>query len=390
MCVYIAPKIFMVGEMGYLPFDQVGATMLFQLVSARYDRGSIILTSNKGFGEWREIFGDPIIATAILDRLLHHSHIVNIRGDSYRLREKKRPVWWLVPVPDQLSQRHMWWVTFQPAKVGEFSPGLDKCADAGVGDLRAAVRTGWQFCCYGIHRIYQRIDRLAAEVLLAAPDERICLVDEQDPTEGLADLLAGLLGRVTDVLPHQVGAFDLYQVALGQDAHFLEHLAHQAGDSGLAGARIAAEHHVQHETVCLQPGRLPPPLDLDVRGEFPHKRLHLPQADEFVQRPQAREGCTCGRGFGRAPGLARAGQRWSRGRCARRHRGYVRTVLSPTPPGSMLASVFVCKQISEDFCGTGLSGNQPVAGLFHLCRQCVCGWQALPPPAESAPSYTGG
>jgi len=124
MCVCIAPKIFMVGEMGYLPFDQVGATMLFQLVSARYDRGSIILTSNKGFGEWREIFGDPIIATAILDRLLHHSHIVNIRGDSYRLREKKRPVWWLVPVPDQLSQRHMWWVTFQPAKVGEFSPGL--------------------------------------------------------------------------------------------------------------------------------------------------------------------------------------------------------------------------------------------------------------------------
>jgi len=90
MRVYIAPKILIVDEMGYLPFNQVGATMLFQLVSARYERGSIIITSNKGFGEWGEIFGDPIIATAILDRLLHHSHIVNIRGDSYRLREKKR------------------------------------------------------------------------------------------------------------------------------------------------------------------------------------------------------------------------------------------------------------------------------------------------------------
>lgn len=76
--------------MGYLPFDNVAATMFFHLVSAPYERGSIVPTSNKSFGEWGEIFDDTVIATAILDRLLHHSTVVNIRGESYRLREKKR------------------------------------------------------------------------------------------------------------------------------------------------------------------------------------------------------------------------------------------------------------------------------------------------------------
>lgn len=90
MRVYLAPKVLIVDEFGYLPLSRVGATMFFQLVSARYERGSIILTSNKGFAEWGEALGDPVIATAILDRLLHHSHVVNIRGESYRLKEKKR------------------------------------------------------------------------------------------------------------------------------------------------------------------------------------------------------------------------------------------------------------------------------------------------------------
>ena len=90
MRIYVAPKVLVVDEVGYLPFDTLGATMLFQLVSARYERGSIILTSNKSFAQWGEVFTDPIIATAILDRLLHHSHIINIRGDSYRLKEKRR------------------------------------------------------------------------------------------------------------------------------------------------------------------------------------------------------------------------------------------------------------------------------------------------------------
>lgn len=69
---------------------QDGPNTLFSLISARYERGSILLTLNKGFAEWGEVLGDPVVATAILDRLLHHSHVINTRGDSYRLKEKKR------------------------------------------------------------------------------------------------------------------------------------------------------------------------------------------------------------------------------------------------------------------------------------------------------------
>jgi len=88
--VYLAPKVLVIDEMGYLPLEDLGATIFFQLVSARYERGSIILTSNKSYGDWGSIFGDPIIATAILDRLLHHSTTINIRGESYRLKERRR------------------------------------------------------------------------------------------------------------------------------------------------------------------------------------------------------------------------------------------------------------------------------------------------------------
>lgn len=90
MRIYLAPKVLIIDEMGYLPLDELGATIFFQLVSARYERGSIILTSNKSYGDWGGIFGDAIIATAILDRLLHHSTTVNIRGESYRLKERRR------------------------------------------------------------------------------------------------------------------------------------------------------------------------------------------------------------------------------------------------------------------------------------------------------------
>jgi DNA replication protein DnaC len=88
--IYLAPKVLIIDEMGYLPLDELGATIFFQLVSARYERGSIILTSNKSYGDWGTIFGDPIIATAILDRLLHHSTTINIRGESYRLKDRRR------------------------------------------------------------------------------------------------------------------------------------------------------------------------------------------------------------------------------------------------------------------------------------------------------------
>ena len=87
---YCMPRLLIIDEIGYVPVDTHGAHLLFQIVSRRYEKGSIVLTSNRGFGQWDEIFGDAIIATAILDRLLHHSTVINIKGDSFRLKEKKR------------------------------------------------------------------------------------------------------------------------------------------------------------------------------------------------------------------------------------------------------------------------------------------------------------
>ena len=84
------PKLLIVDELGYLPFEPNAAHLFFQLVSRRYESGSMLVTSNRAVGEWGTVFGDPIVATAILDRLLHHSHVITIRGDSYRLREKRR------------------------------------------------------------------------------------------------------------------------------------------------------------------------------------------------------------------------------------------------------------------------------------------------------------
>jgi DNA replication protein DnaC len=84
------PKLLILDEMGYFPLDRMAAQFLFQLVSRRYLKGSILLTSNKSFADWGEIFADPVLATAILDRLLHQATTVNIRGNSYRLREKRK------------------------------------------------------------------------------------------------------------------------------------------------------------------------------------------------------------------------------------------------------------------------------------------------------------
>src|ERR1700757_1516725 len=77
MRVYLAPRVLIIDEMGYLPLYDMGEPIFFQLVSARYERGSINVTSNKSYGEWDSVFDDPIIATAILDRLLHHSTTIN-------------------------------------------------------------------------------------------------------------------------------------------------------------------------------------------------------------------------------------------------------------------------------------------------------------------------
>jgi DNA replication protein DnaC len=100
---YAKPKLLIVDELGYLPFEPNAAHLFFQLVSRRYERGSLLVTSNRAAGEWGSVFGDPVVATAILDRLLHHSHVITIRGDSYRLREKRRAG--VIPKSDAVSMR---------------------------------------------------------------------------------------------------------------------------------------------------------------------------------------------------------------------------------------------------------------------------------------------
>jgi DNA replication protein DnaC len=81
------PQLLIVDEIGYLPVIPGGGNLVFQLVNARYERGAMILTSNRGFSEWGEVFGDTVVAAALLDRLLHHAVVVQIEGASYRLRQ---------------------------------------------------------------------------------------------------------------------------------------------------------------------------------------------------------------------------------------------------------------------------------------------------------------
>jgi len=87
---YAKPKLLVVDELGYLPLEKQTAHLFFQLVSRRYERGSLLLTTNQTITQWGHVFGDEMIASAVLDRVLHHSHVLMIQGDSFRLRQKKR------------------------------------------------------------------------------------------------------------------------------------------------------------------------------------------------------------------------------------------------------------------------------------------------------------
>lgn len=86
----VYPKVLVIDEIGYLPLSREEASLFFRLVVRRYERASLIVTSNKSYLDWGEIFNDQVLATAILDRLLHHSTTLNIKGESYRLKEKRR------------------------------------------------------------------------------------------------------------------------------------------------------------------------------------------------------------------------------------------------------------------------------------------------------------
>lgn len=97
--ILLRADLFVLDEVGFQPLDQNDATFLFEAINKRYQAGkSTIVTSNKSYGQWSEIFPDPILAVALLDRLLHHAVTINIRGESYRLRHRK-----LAGLPDQLS-----------------------------------------------------------------------------------------------------------------------------------------------------------------------------------------------------------------------------------------------------------------------------------------------
>ncbi len=80
--------LLIIDEVGYIPFEADAANLFFQLVSARYERASLIVTSNKPFGRWGEVFGDPVVAAAMIDRLVHHADVINLKGDSYRLKDR--------------------------------------------------------------------------------------------------------------------------------------------------------------------------------------------------------------------------------------------------------------------------------------------------------------
>jgi DNA replication protein DnaC len=80
--------LLVVDEVGYIPFEAEAANLFFQLVSARYERASLIVTSNKPFGRWGEVFGDDVVAAAMIDRLVHHAEVVALKGDSYRLKDR--------------------------------------------------------------------------------------------------------------------------------------------------------------------------------------------------------------------------------------------------------------------------------------------------------------
>ena len=94
-------SLLVVDEIGYLPVTPGGGNLFFQLVNARYEKGAMILTSNRGFAEWGDIFGSPVVATALLDRLLHHAVVIQIEGSSYRMREHA------ALIPENLRAGHL-------------------------------------------------------------------------------------------------------------------------------------------------------------------------------------------------------------------------------------------------------------------------------------------
>jgi DNA replication protein DnaC len=118
-------SLLVVDEIGYLPVTPGGGNLFFQLVNARYEKGAMILTSNRGFAEWGEVFGDPVVATALLVRLLHHAVVIQIEGSSYRLRQHAKLV------PEHVRSKAL--ITPPPAPRRRNRPPGGKANDHPVG-----------------------------------------------------------------------------------------------------------------------------------------------------------------------------------------------------------------------------------------------------------------
>jgi len=115
------PQLLVIDEIGYLPITPGGGNLFFQLVNARYEKGAMVLTSNRGFAEWGEVFGDPVVATALLDRLLHHAVVIQIEGASYRLRQHADLV------PEHVRSKAL--ITPPPAPRRRGRPPIRKASD---------------------------------------------------------------------------------------------------------------------------------------------------------------------------------------------------------------------------------------------------------------------
>lgn len=108
---FTKPKLLIIDELGYLPFERRAAHRFFQLVNRRYEKGGLLITTNQRVSEWGRVFGDEVLATAILDRRLHHSHTLMISGESHRLREKRKSGWFrtgvtpVAPEPEKSTRR---------------------------------------------------------------------------------------------------------------------------------------------------------------------------------------------------------------------------------------------------------------------------------------------
>src|SRR5699024_10514797 len=145
-------RLLIIDEVGYLPFDSAAAALFFQLVASRYETGSMIVTSNLPFGRWGETLGDDVVASATIDRLVHHAHVIGLEGDSYRTRAHRRAT-------DQQPQnfmRHRSWperlrmTAFQPAPVGRRGVVVrwPRSESGFHWPGRVVFRLGWSVSCW--------------------------------------------------------------------------------------------------------------------------------------------------------------------------------------------------------------------------------------------------